>query len=259
MESWASETRSKIAFESKIGDENVVQVDGGYRDLDTLEYWIVPKNANPPVASPTYIFSQTFECPSINIFEEGMNMDSNGLASFKASIYPKKDVSYHWSASSGEIVSADEDLVKIRTNGEKKITVFVDVSGLPLPCNRVQFKTFEVGIRPYLVDSAPRYNFSELSARFQSFMVQLADHPGYTGYVIAYAGRNYGAWERNMALASIQRIIAFGKYDPYVVKVVNGGYREYNSVDMWVLPPGVEPPKPSPSVDAGLVQVKRTR
>jgi hypothetical protein len=259
LDYWADESKSKIAFTGKLGDENVILLNGGIRDTNSLEYWIVPKGSNSPVASPTYAPSEGVDCPDIYISENGVNLESEKPAEFKVSTYPKMELSYRWSASAGEIVEGQSgDTVKIDPKGAKRLTVYAEASGLPLPCNRVQFGTFNIGLRPYLFDDATRYNFSDLSARFQGFMVQLANNPTFRGYVIGYGSRNgSSAWERNAALGSIQRIIVFDKFDPSRVTLVDGGFREFNSVEMWILPPGVEPPKPAPSVDKEFVQTQK--
>jgi hypothetical protein len=89
-------------------------------------------------------------------------------------------------------------------------------------------------------------------------MTQLASNPTFSGYVIGYEGRNSDhAWERNVALESIRKIIVFDRLDPSRVKLIDGGHREYNSIDIWLLPPGVEPPKPTPSVDQSFIRPPR--
>jgi len=79
-----------------------------------------------------------------------------------------------------------------------------------------------------------------------------------TGHITAYAGRGKNdRVEQDRALASVKRIFAFRRFGTDRVKIVNGGFREYNSAEMWLLPPGVAPPKPTPSVDNKFIKLLR--
>ena len=53
---WINEIENDIRYNTKIKYEDVVSVDGGYKEKNTIEFWVVPKNAKPPeppVPTPT--------------------------------------------------------------------------------------------------------------------------------------------------------------------------------------------------------------
>jgi hypothetical protein len=62
-------------------------------------------------------------------------------------------------------------------------------------------------------------------------------------------------WQMKRGIASVMQIFAFYKYDTSRITIVKGGFREYNTVDSWIVPPGAEPPKPTPTVDEKFVTI----
>lgn len=256
LENWASQAKNKLIYEWNVDEKRVVALNGGYRDEDTIEFWVVPKGADAPVETPSYQKSETFFCPRIDISGIDSNFDSNRPASFTVSTAPKQDgLKYRWSVSAGNIVTGvEDDSVEIDPKGNKKITVFVEVSGLPLPCKRVAFRDFSFGKRAYLLDDLDRFNSSQYSAVVDGLMIELNNEPEMSGYIITYAGRSKGIDGAKRLFAEAKRPFIFRKYDLNRVRIVEGGYREFDSVELWLLPPGAEPPKATPTVDNELVQ-----
>jgi len=261
LDNLAGEARSTIAYQTGVGDKNVRLLEGGYRDTEMIEFWIGPRNSKPPPFTPKYMDDVKFECVDINLGEKGMNFDVNESATFSAWTYPKQNFSFIWTPSIGEVIDGQgTESVRIDTKGQSKLTLFVEVKGLPEPCEKVAFKTFEIGRRPFLADKVTRYMYSDLAARVDNFMIMLNANPQLTGCIIAYSGRGENdSIEQDRALASIKRIFVFRRFSADRVKIINGGSREYNSAEMWLLPPGVEPPKPTPSVDSRFIKVTKRR
>jgi hypothetical protein len=85
--------------------------------------------------------------------------------------------------------------------------------------------------------------------------IELQNNPGATGYVIAYAGRNSRAGEadrmghRALDYLSVTRGISRDR-----LVFVNGGYRETNSFELWLVPKGAEPPRPTPTVSPDQIR-----
>jgi protein involved in sex pheromone biosynthesis len=65
ISNWAERTKTEIIASSKLTYDDVFVVDGGYREKNTLEYWIAPKSSEPPKATPTFSKDETFTCPNI--------------------------------------------------------------------------------------------------------------------------------------------------------------------------------------------------
>ncbi|MEO8072708.1 MAG: hypothetical protein ABI686_05615 [Acidobacteriota bacterium] len=61
------------------------------------------------------------------------------------------------------------------------------------------------------------------------------------------------------AIQSIKNIYKFLKRDMSRITIVRGGFREYDTVDSWLLFENAEPPTPTPTVDKKFVIPKIVR
>jgi hypothetical protein len=93
------------------------------------------------------------------------------------------------------------------------------------------------------------------------FLGQLQTQPELRGYVIVYAAREGS--RVNTALAYGERMKKYltisRDFDDGRVTVVDGGFRERLSYELWLAPPGAEPPEPTPTVSKEMVKMKRGR
>lgn len=89
--------------------------------------------------------------------------------------------------------------------------------------------------------------FRDEKARLSAFAIELDNNPGAQGYIIAYAGRH----RRNRTVRSLKMakdyLIKQRGIDAGRVVTIDGGYHQKQSVELWIVPTGAEPPKPSPS------------
>ena len=258
--SWASNAVWTIRDQLKFKEEKMVAVNGGFRERNSIEFWIVPRIAELPSPTPTFAESETFLCPDYSVISDGFYFEKTKPISFHVWTSSKNSVTYKWKVSSGDIIEGgDSETVKINIgdSSPSRLTVYVEVAGLPLPCRHVFYSSIDVAPKPFLVDQEARYNYSSLSARVDTFMAIVNANPEMVGYIVVYASRSGGSWERDLGLASVSKAFVFRRYDLTRVKIVKGGYREYNSVDFWLLPPGVAPPAATPSVDRRFVQSRK--
>ena len=73
-----------------------------------------------------------------------------------------------------------------------------------------------------------------------TFYVELNNNPAAQGYII-----NYGtAREIIKREKQIKVSIAFRKFDASRITFVRGGYLKVIKTDLWLVPPGAEPPTP---------------
>jgi hypothetical protein len=250
----AEQTRWKILDKTKLEREDVILIDGGYREKNTLEYWIAPKNAEPPKPTSGFDTSESIVCPNIYVQGDGFEYDRSKIVKFSVYIYqsePKKEFTYKWKTSDGKILngqSTDAIDVDLSNTNTKTVSAFVEIEGVPYSCGKVGFTKIEIGKNPYIFDSAVRYNYSDLLARLEAFITFLNNNPTTRGYIIVYANRTEGSREMERAIASVKRVFAFRKQDLSRVTMVRGGYREYNTVDSWILPEGADVPIPTPTV-----------
>ena len=101
-------------------------------------------------------------------------------------------------------------------------------------------------------DECNNCTFDDQKARLDNLAVELQNDPTTHAYVIAYGGRTspIGQVERLMTRArdylTHERAI-----DAARITIVNGGFREADSVELWIVPSGAAPPRATPTVQAG--------
>jgi hypothetical protein len=99
-------------------------------------------------------------------------------------------------------------------------------------------------------DEFPSVTHDDDKARLDNLAIELQNNPGATGYVIAYAGRNSRAGEADrMTKRAADYLTTNRGISRDRLVFVNGGRRESNSFELWIVPQGAEPPHPTPSQD----------
>ncbi|MFL6256361.1 MAG: hypothetical protein ACJ74T_15255 [Pyrinomonadaceae bacterium] len=103
---------------------------------------------------------------------------------------------------------------------------------------------------PKRFDEFPSVAHDDDKARFDNLAIELQNSPGATAYVIAYAGRNSRAGEADrMTKRAADYLTTTRGISRDRLVVINGGRRESNSFELWIVPQGAEPPRPTPSQD----------
>src|SRR5918998_883527 len=98
-------------------------------------------------------------------------------------------------------------------------------------------------------DEFPSIAHDDDKARLDNLAIELQNNPGATGYVIAYAGRNSRAGEADrMTRRAAEYLSTTRGISRDRIVVINGGYRESNSFELWLVPQGAEAPRPTPTV-----------
>lgn len=107
-------------------------------------------------------------------------------------------------------------------------------------------------------DECNSCTFDDQKARLDNLAVELQNDPSTRAYIIAYGGRMspVGQVEKLMTRAR-DYIIKQRGIDGSRLTVVNGGYREEDSVELWVVPSGAAAPQATPTVQAGEIKRKR--
>lgn len=110
-------------------------------------------------------------------------------------------------------------------------------------------------VGPRKFDEFPNLAFDDQKARLDNLAIQMQNEPNAQGYVIVYAGRasRAGTAERLGARARDYLVQQRG-IDPGRIVVVDGGYREEDYFELWIVPQGAQPPTASPTVQAGDVR-----
>lgn len=107
-------------------------------------------------------------------------------------------------------------------------------------------------------------SFDDQKARLDNLAVELQNDPTATTYVIAYGGRTSRIGQAELLGARARDyLVAQRGTDQSRITVMNGGFREEDCVELWIVPSGASAPQPSPTVQAGDVRpaapVRRVR
>jgi hypothetical protein len=164
---------------------------------------------------------------------------------------------------------------KILTNTENRITVdstglagqnvtatlvVDDGSGEPACRQTAQASTFippppprENPSRQF--DVCCSCSFDDQKARLDNLAVELQNDPSTTTYVIAYGGRSSRTGQADLLGARARDyLVAQRGIDQSRIMVINGGFREEDCVELWIVPRGAAPPQATPTVQAGDVR-----
>jgi hypothetical protein len=100
--------------------------------------------------------------------------------------------------------------------------------------------------------------YDDQKARLDNLAVQLQNDPSASAYIIAYAGRNSRRGEANRLLTRARDyLVTQRRINSSQIIVLNGGFREEDCVELWIVPRGALPPQPTPTVQAGDVNPGR--
>jgi len=103
-------------------------------------------------------------------------------------------------------------------------------------------------------DECNSCSLNDQKARLDNLAVELQNDPSTRAYIIAYGGRMspLGQVEKLISRAR-DYLVAHRGIDASRLTVVNGGFREEDSVELWLVPSGAAAPQPTPTVQPGEV------
>jgi len=102
-------------------------------------------------------------------------------------------------------------------------------------------------VQPRSFAEFPAISFNEDKANLDNFAVALQGEPGSQGYVIVYSGRRSRPGRATqLGERSRQYLVNTRNIEASRVVVINGGTRERDSFELWLVPQGAAPPRPTP-------------
>lgn len=256
---WGERASNYLNYSSNIPKERIYLINGGYREYATLEFWIAAKDAEILPSTPTYNKSELVYCPEINVAGDGFRRDRNQPLKFSVVINgaaTNESFPLEWSVSAGKILSGQgTNLIEVDLSetDATKFTASVIVKGLPPECDCHAYNSTQIGNYPYKIDEFSHLPYSDIAARMDSYFNLMANEPNLTGYIIVYGSRASNKKDVAQVIKTLNRIMLFRKYDPTFIKIVDGGFREDMSVEVYLLPAGTEPPKPSPTLNSDFI------
>lgn len=115
--------------------------------------------------------------------------------------------------------------------------------------------------RKFLEYGSDGANCETEMAHLDNYAIELLSAPGVQAYVVVYGGRRDTARSELRARRSrIKRYLVNERgIEPARVTVVNGGFRENLTIELWLIPADVEPPRAQPTVSLGGVKYRRAK
>ena len=259
ISNWADMSKNHISYETKIREENIFVINGGLRERNSLEYWIVPKGAQPPKPAPLYDDSEGIVCPRVSIASDREYFNSDHTVTFTA--YPEdliKKYGLTWKVSAGKI-SIGQGSGKINVDlgnvTAGHVNAFLELSNFPYSCKNVAMTTLDISGQTYLFDSFSSYYQSQMRAIMDGFLIEIQNHPELKGYIISYGER-----KRPQSLAAGVKFfkdhIKFRRFDSTRISIVEGGYRDNIAAELYLMPPDGETPVSKPTVNKKFILEK---
>ncbi len=258
LDNIASSVKWSLSRRPELSD-SIFILDGGLRQHDTIEFWITPKG-ELPTPTPTFTRSEGIECPSIFAYQVGFTFDKQTPVVLTVESRPSSVGSYNWTLTGGVIIGPNGRTrleVDVRQVEGNRLTAFVELEGVPLPCKNRALVLAEFGNTSRLVDEFGRIANGELRGRLDSFLATLFDYPNAQGFVFLYGGRNVQGRDIEARKQLLTSHFRFRRFDANRITVVNAGYREEGSAEIWLVPAGTDIPEQRPSVDAAFVPAAR--
>ena len=257
----------EIAFPNSTRWSQVFNIIAGRKNCIALNYR--PRTIEVPAiaASP---------CPyPVNVTAPA-SVDDGSIVTFTADVgyAGPSALNYTWTVSppAARIMSgAGTATITVDSSGlnNRRLTAIlvVDDGSGDRSCRQTAQASTGVNALPTLTppkrfDEFPSVAFDDDKARLDNLAIELQNNPGSIGYVIAYAGRSSraGEAERKGPRAVEYRTPTRGQSGDRV-RFINGGYREMNSFELWLVPQGAEPPRATPTLSPEQIRPasRRTR
>jgi hypothetical protein len=177
-------------------------------------------------------------------------------------------LNYTWTVSpkSAKILTSTGNRITVDSTGlgGQRVTadlVVDDGSGEPLCRQTAQASTSVRPPTPPVEHPSRQFDvccscaYDDLKARLDTLAIALQGDPTSTTYVIAYGGRTSRVGQADLLGARARDYLVTNRgIDQARIVVLNGGFREEDCVEMWIVPQGATPPQATPTVQAGDVR-----
>jgi hypothetical protein len=106
------------------------------------------------------------------------------------------------------------------------------------------------------LDEYGKIRFGDEKARLDNFSIELQNDSSASGYILCYGGRIGRAGEARARCERAKNYVTGRRgIEAARIVTVDGGHREYLTVQLCVVPQGVMPPTASPTVDPSEVKI----
>ena len=222
----------------------------------------VDLNYRPPVTVPKS------PCPFPIIVSAPPTVAEGDLITFTSDVSytGTSSLNYTWTVSPAEakiISGLGTPTITVDSTGlaGRRITAIVvveDGSGEPACRQTAQASTLVPKLPPPRESPSREFDvccscsFDDQKARLDNLGIELQNDPATTSYIIAYSGRTSRTGQADRLLARAKDYLVEKRdIDPARLVILDGGYREEDCVELWIVPQGATPPRPTPTVSAG--------
>lgn len=214
----------------------------------------------PPIVSP---------CPYPVNLSAPVAVNEGEVITYTADVSysGKSPLTYIWTVSPGaKILSgAGTPTISVDSTGlgnqPVSATLVVNDGSGEATCRQVSYAATNVVRTPLRHAEAREYDvccncaFDDQKARLDNLAIEMQNDPSATAYIVSYGGRTSRAGEADRLNTRARDYLVNRRgIDAARVVMVNGGYREENCVEMWIVPRGAEVPQPRPTLQPGDVR-----
>ena len=169
-------------------------------------------------------------------------------------------VKYNWAVSPSNVtitsgLGTPSITVDTRGMGGQTITADLDVNDGVYDANcrqRISVPTIVERIPPppaaRRFDEFPSRSFDDDKARLDAFAIELQNNPDSQGYIILYQGTDRNSMRNRrvevLSKRTLDYLVKSRGIDPRRIQIVNWGTRPETYYDLWIIPPGAQPPVP---------------
>ncbi len=196
-------------------------------------------------------------CPTVDVSCPSEPVNQGTPLKFTASVTggdPNVTPTFNWTVSAGTISGGQgTGEITVETHGlpfGSVVTATVDVGGYERACETSQSCTVMPGciVVARKLDEYGDIQVGDEKARLGNFAIELQNDPSSQGYLICYGGRRVRAGEaRRRCERARNYLVSTRGIEATRVVAVDGGFRERLTVEVWLTPPGAEPPQPAPT------------
>jgi len=194
------------------------------------------------------------QCPKVSVNSPASVKAGDPLMFTVNAIGGDKNVTptYNWSVSAGAIESGQgTGAITVDTTGigGQSVTATVDLGGYERTCSAYSSSTTSVELKAE-AKKVTEYGAVALINEhvvLDTFAIELQNDPTSQGYIIAYGEAGTTAAKVDVAAKRAHDyLVKTGKMDDARFVVVNGGNRKTAVTELWLVPMGATPPKPTP-------------
>lgn len=199
-------------------------------------------------------------CPQVSVscpatFKEGEAITfTAGVVGGDPNVVPR----YTWTIVMGRIIEGQgTSSIKVDTLGfGRAYTATVSISGFNPGCPATASCSLidESGMVPPArkFDSYGIVARKNESARLDTFAAQLKNQPGAQGYLVLYGKRRNRTGElQQLARRAKNYLVETCGIDARRLVAIDGGFKEMQTVELWIVPVGSIPPATAPTLDLG--------